>query len=149
MIGFNKTTFNLKKKKRPTKIRKWTLLRGPFKHKKAQEAFERRTHRRLVRVCGEPSQIEKLAAYTELHLLPDTVASLKFVTVPRFDAMVRFSLPVERSVQLAADEEALRVQRHEAALAQLKQLDKLCAEIDAAKAQLADAVVAEKKKATQ
>jgi hypothetical protein len=110
------------------------LLRGPFKHKKAQEAFERRTHRRLVRVTGEPSQIEKFANYTELHLLPNTVSALKFITMPRFDAMVRFSLPVERSMQLAAEEEAARRIRHDDALAQLAALDKVSAELDAAKA---------------
>lgn len=119
---------------RPTKIRKWTLLRGPFKHKKAQEAFERRTHRRMVRVAGEASQVEKFANYTELHLLPNTVSSFKFITTPRLDAVLRFALPTERSVQLAAEEEAARVQRHEAALAQLAALDKVAAELDAAKA---------------
>jgi hypothetical protein len=105
-------------------------LRGPFKHKKAQEAFERRTHRRLLRVVGEASQIDKFAAYTDQHVLPDMYLSLKHVTVPRHDALLRFSLSSERSIRLAQQEEALRVRRHEDAEAQLAQLDQLRAEID-------------------
>lgn len=111
-------------------------MRGPFKHKKAQEAFERRTHRRLLRIVGDASQIDKFAAYTEAHVLPDMYVALKHVTVPRHDALLRFSLSNERSILLAQQEEALRVRRHEDAEAQLAQLDKVRAEIDDAVAKV-------------
>jgi small subunit ribosomal protein S10 len=32
----------------PTRIRRFTVLRGPFKHKDSREHFEIRTHNRLV-----------------------------------------------------------------------------------------------------
>ncbi|KAG9292623.1 hypothetical protein G9A89_006995 [Geosiphon pyriformis] len=34
----------------PTKIVRWTVIRGPFIHKKTQENFERKTHRRSIRL---------------------------------------------------------------------------------------------------
>ncbi|CAG8796974.1 19745_t:CDS:2 [Cetraspora pellucida] len=32
----------------PTKTTRWTVIRGPFVHKKSQENFERKTHKRLL-----------------------------------------------------------------------------------------------------
>ncbi len=39
----------------PTKIAKWTVLRGPHIDKKSREQFERRTHQRLLDII-EPTQ---------------------------------------------------------------------------------------------
>jgi small subunit ribosomal protein S10 len=39
----------------PTKISRWTVLRGPFIDKKAREQFEIRTHKRLLDIL-EPTQ---------------------------------------------------------------------------------------------
>ena len=39
----------------PTKIKKWTVLRGPHVNKKAREQFERRTHQRLLDII-EPGE---------------------------------------------------------------------------------------------
>jgi len=39
----------------PTRISRWTVLRGPHVDKKSREQFERRTHYRLL-VILEPSQ---------------------------------------------------------------------------------------------
>ncbi len=39
----------------PTRINKWTVLRGPHVDKKAREQFERRTHLRLLDIL-EPTQ---------------------------------------------------------------------------------------------
>jgi small subunit ribosomal protein S10 len=39
----------------PTKINKWTVLRGPHVDKKSREQFERRTHLRLLDIL-EPTQ---------------------------------------------------------------------------------------------
>src|ERR671934_2667440 len=38
----------------PTRIRKWTVIRGPFIDKDSREQFEIRTHKRLIDVL-EPS----------------------------------------------------------------------------------------------
>ncbi len=39
----------------PTKINRWTVLRGPHIDKKSREQFERRTHHRLLDIL-EPTQ---------------------------------------------------------------------------------------------
>jgi len=39
----------------PTKINKWTVLRGPHVDKKSRDQFERRTHLRLLDIL-EPTQ---------------------------------------------------------------------------------------------
>ncbi|MGC6491777.1 MAG: 30S ribosomal protein S10 [Myxococcota bacterium] len=39
----------------PTKIARWTVLRGPHIDKKSREQFERRTHHRLLDIL-EPTQ---------------------------------------------------------------------------------------------
>ena len=31
----------------PTEVKRWTLLKSPFKHKRAQDAWERITHKRM------------------------------------------------------------------------------------------------------
>ncbi|ADR37082.1 MULTISPECIES: 30S ribosomal protein S10 [Oceanithermus] len=36
----------------PTRIRRFTVLRGPFKHKDSREHFEIRTHNRLVDITN-------------------------------------------------------------------------------------------------
>ena len=50
----------------PTKINKYTVLRGPFVDKKSREQFEIRTHKRLL-VIDRPSN-EALAALMKLDL---------------------------------------------------------------------------------
>ncbi len=45
----------------PTRIRRFTVLRGPFKHKDTREHFELRTHNRLVDITDPtPKTIEGL-----------------------------------------------------------------------------------------
>ncbi|MDT7919728.1 MAG: 30S ribosomal protein S10 [Meiothermus sp.] len=45
----------------PTRIRRFTVLRGPFKHKDSREHFELRTHNRLVDISDPtPKTIEGL-----------------------------------------------------------------------------------------
>lgn len=50
----------------PTKISKWTVLRGPFIDKKSREQFEMRTHKRLLDIL-QPTQ-ETLDALMRLDL---------------------------------------------------------------------------------
>ena len=40
----------------PTKINKYTVLRGPFIDKKSREQFEVRTHKRLLDILEPPPQ---------------------------------------------------------------------------------------------
>ncbi|KAI8054033.1 ribosomal protein S10 domain-containing protein [Syncephalis plumigaleata] len=50
----------------PTKTEKWTVLRSPFVHKKAQENFERKHHKRLLQLKdASPETIGRLLAYIE------------------------------------------------------------------------------------
>ncbi|WP_027882066.1 30S ribosomal protein S10 [Meiothermus rufus] len=45
----------------PTRIRRFTVLRGPFKHKDSREHFELRTHNRLVDISDPtPKTIDGL-----------------------------------------------------------------------------------------
>lgn len=45
----------------PTRIRRFTVLRSPFKHKDSREHFELRTHNRLVDISNPtPKTIEGL-----------------------------------------------------------------------------------------
>lgn len=50
----------------PTKITRWTVLRGPHIDKKSREQFERRTHHRLLDIL-EPTQ-ETVDALMKLDL---------------------------------------------------------------------------------
>ena len=55
----------------PTQRRLWTVLRGPFVHKKSQENFERRTHKRLVKAWdANPEVVDMLVQYLEKHIVP-------------------------------------------------------------------------------
>jgi len=50
----------------PTRIEKFCVIRGPFKHKDSQEHFEIRTHKRLIDVL-EPSH-QTIRALMRLNL---------------------------------------------------------------------------------
>ena len=58
----------------PTERRLWTVLRGPFVHKKSQENFERKTHRRAVKAWdAHPDAVDMLVhSYKDVPtVLPD------------------------------------------------------------------------------
>ncbi|KAI0643212.1 ribosomal protein S10 [Trametes meyenii] len=53
----------------PTQRRLWTVIRGPFVHKKSQENFERRTHKRVIKAWdANPEVVDMLVQYLEKHL---------------------------------------------------------------------------------
>lgn len=53
----------------PTQRRLWTVIRGPFVHKKSQENFERRTHKRAIKAWdADPEVVDMLVQYLEKHL---------------------------------------------------------------------------------
>ena len=55
----------------PTERRLWTVLRGPFVHKKSQENFERKTHKRVVKAWdANPEVVDMLVQYLEKHIAP-------------------------------------------------------------------------------
>ena len=40
----------------PTRVRRYTVIRSPFKHKDSQEHFESRTHKRLIDILEPTSR---------------------------------------------------------------------------------------------
>ncbi|KAJ1548278.1 mitochondrial 37S ribosomal protein rsm10 [Nowakowskiella sp. JEL0078] len=57
----------------PTKIKKWTINKGPFVHAKTKENFEQRTYRRMIEVHdANPKSLEDWIRYVETNL-PDGV----------------------------------------------------------------------------
>lgn len=59
----------------PTKINKYTVLKGPFVNKKSREQFEIRTHKRLLDIL-EPTQ-QTLDALMKLDLSAGVNVDLK------------------------------------------------------------------------
>lgn len=59
----------------PTKITKYTVLKGPFKDKKSREQFEIRTHKRLIDIL-DPTQ-QTLDALMKLDLSAGVDVELK------------------------------------------------------------------------
>ncbi|KAI8984414.1 ribosomal protein S10 domain-containing protein [Mycotypha africana] len=41
----------------PTQTSRWTVLRSPFVHKKSQENFERKTHKRLLQIKDTDAEV--------------------------------------------------------------------------------------------
>ncbi len=62
----------------PTKISRYTVLRGPFVDKKSREQFEVRTHKRLLDIL-EPTQ-ETLDALMKLDLSAGVDVEVKTVS---------------------------------------------------------------------
>ncbi|KZT20721.1 ribosomal protein S10 [Neolentinus lepideus HHB14362 ss-1] len=57
--------------KLPTQRSLWTVPRSPFVHKKAQENFERRVHKRLVKAWdADPTVVERWVRYLEKNAMP-------------------------------------------------------------------------------
>lgn len=55
----------------PTERTIWTVIRGPFVHKKSQENFERRTHKRLIKAWDADMEVvDRWVKYLEEHLMP-------------------------------------------------------------------------------
>lgn len=48
----------------------WTVLKGPFVHKKNQENFERRVHKRAIKAYdADPEVVERWIKYLESHTM--------------------------------------------------------------------------------
>lgn len=55
----------------PTRRERWTVIRSPFIHAKSKENFERRTHKRLIRVYdSNPEVVEVWLATLSKHAMP-------------------------------------------------------------------------------
>ena len=49
----------------------WTVLRGPFIHKKSQENFERRVHKRVIKAWdADPVVVDRWVRYLRKHQMP-------------------------------------------------------------------------------
>ncbi|KAH9840739.1 ribosomal protein S10 [Rhodofomes roseus] len=54
----------------PTKRTLWTVMRGPFAHKKSQENFERCTHKRVIKAWDADMEvIDRWVKYMEEHTM--------------------------------------------------------------------------------
>jgi len=54
----------------PTKRSLWTVPKGPFIHKKTQENFERKEHKRAIKAWdADPEVVERWIKYLESHAL--------------------------------------------------------------------------------
>ena len=52
----------------PTQRSLWTVLKGPFAHKKKQENFERKVHKRAIKAWdADPEVVERWVKYLENH----------------------------------------------------------------------------------
>jgi small subunit ribosomal protein S10 len=54
----------------PTHVRKWTVNRSPFKHKRFRDTFELCTYKRLFSVVAEQSVAENFIKYLEVAMPP-------------------------------------------------------------------------------
>jgi small subunit ribosomal protein S10 len=55
----------------PTKRRLWTVLRSPFVHKKSQENFERKTHKRAIKAWdADPEVVHRWITYLRANAMP-------------------------------------------------------------------------------
>ncbi|KXN91850.1 37S ribosomal protein S10, mitochondrial [Leucoagaricus sp. SymC.cos] len=54
----------------PTQRRLWTVLRSPFAHKKSQENFERKVHKRAIKAWdAHPEVVEQWVKYLRVHAM--------------------------------------------------------------------------------
>ncbi|KJA22712.1 hypothetical protein HYPSUDRAFT_648366 [Hypholoma sublateritium FD-334 SS-4] len=82
----------------PTQRRLWTVLRGPFAHKKAQENFERRVHKRAIKAWdADPEVVQRWVAYLRTHAMPGV--GMKVVTWERMPLHVGAALKKEAVVK--------------------------------------------------
>jgi len=52
----------------PRIVERWTVPKGHFIHKKSQENFERKTHRRMIQIKdGHPETVEIWLAFLQKH----------------------------------------------------------------------------------
>lgn len=55
----------------PTQRSMWTVIRGPFVHKKSQENFERRVHKRAIKAWdADPEIVNVWVKYLRKHMMP-------------------------------------------------------------------------------
>jgi small subunit ribosomal protein S10 len=55
----------------PRRVSLWTVPKGPFVHKKAQENFTRTTHARVIKVYdSHPHVVERWLYFCRIHAMP-------------------------------------------------------------------------------
>jgi small subunit ribosomal protein S10 len=82
----------------PTKRRLWTVLRSPFVHKKSQENFERKTHKRAIK--ADPEVVHRWITYLRANAMPGV--GLKVTTWERLPLNVTASTMAETDSLTAA-----------------------------------------------
>ena len=61
----------------PTRTSLWTVPRGPFVHKKSQENFWRRTHRRSIKVYdASDATVDRWLQFLRMHEMPGVASKV-------------------------------------------------------------------------
>eukprot|EP01121_Diplochlamys_sp_Union-15-3_P013019 TRINITY_DN3982_c0_g1_i1.p1 TRINITY_DN3982_c0_g1~~TRINITY_DN3982_c0_g1_i1.p1 ORF type:complete len:186 (+),score=40.70 TRINITY_DN3982_c0_g1_i1:83-640(+) len=84
----------------PTKIKKFTVLKSPFKYKKFQEAFEIRTHSTILRLEAEEKllnnfvswALQTMGAGVDVRQTTFTFDQLKNYYIDPYEEQVRFNI---------------------------------------------------------
>ncbi|WFD43087.1 hypothetical protein MPSI1_001740 [Malassezia psittaci] len=64
----------------PTRTSLWTVPRGPFVHKKSQENFWRRTHRRSIKMFdASDATIDRFFQFLRMHEMPGVAAKVSLI----------------------------------------------------------------------
>lgn len=95
----------------PTRRERWTVIRSPFVHAKSKENFERRTHKRAIKVFDtNPEVVEIWLATLQKHSMPGVGVKANMYT--REDINIVQKLDDQKiemtSEELSAEEDHLR-----------------------------------------
>lgn len=64
----------------PTRTSLWTVPRGPFVHKKSQENFWRRTHRRSIKVYdASDATVDRWLQFLRMHEMPGVASKVSLL----------------------------------------------------------------------
>lgn len=89
----------------PTQRRLWTVLRSPFAHKKSQENFDRRVHKRAIKAWdAHPDVVQRWVDYLRKHAMPGV--GMRVTTWQRMPLGV--GVPALKRDQVSAKDAAVR-----------------------------------------
>lgn len=86
----------------PTKLKHWVVLRSPFKHKKSQEHFERRTHRRFITIEGNHRDVSRFIRFASDFTGERCGLHYRTQFIEPLESFYTLNLPVEHPLRRAA-----------------------------------------------
>ena len=117
----------------------WTVLRSPFRHKRAQEAFERRDYRRVVTLSGDKAQVTRFLRFAFDTKPAEIGMSQRVFTHTPLEQFYRMHLTPAQRAELGAAEATKQALELEDVRQQLAALEEQAAEKAAAAAEAAAA----------